>query len=116
MKWIIIYLFKLNILDEYSSSKKLLNSNLSTWVTQHSPRWHNDSQSFTHPAHQMLAAINDVARQAGIVNARDGHTLRLVTSVQWVHTDRQTDLSSQLEFIKSGRRKAKRDTGELKDK
>jgi len=36
----------------------------------------------THPSHEMLAAINNVARQAGVVNAWDGHTLCLVMSQQ----------------------------------
>jgi len=36
----------------------------------------------THPTHEMLAAVDYVARQAGIVNAGDGHALRLIVSQQ----------------------------------
>jgi len=40
----------------------------------------------THPSHEMLAAVDNVARQAGVVNARDGHTLCLITSQQRIKT------------------------------
>ena len=39
----------------------------------------------THPPHQMFTAVNNVAGQAGIVNTRDRHTLRLIISGQFIH-------------------------------
>ena len=50
---------------------------------------------FTHPPYQVLAAVDDVARQAGIVNARDRYTLRLVMSLHRIHKDRQTCLAAK---------------------
>jgi len=41
-----------------------------------------------HPSHKMLASVDNVARQARIVNARDWHSLCLVTSMPSINTDR----------------------------
>jgi len=50
----------------------------------------------THPPHKVLAAVDNVARQAWVVNTGDGHALRLVASLQRIHTDGQTYTSSTI--------------------
>jgi len=71
-------LTKLTILL-YRSARKLMHNHAVQVAGQGPP---------THPSHKMFAAVDNVARQAGVVNAWDGHTLCLIASQQLVKINR----------------------------